>query len=397
MITGRGIGVVLTAAVVFLLSSFTRVGWLLLFDSILWGVVAVSLLVPRLAMGGLVARRRIVGWDGDESLPGPTEGGEVRFSIALRNEGLLPAVFATLDYKLYGLGDLAPDSSRGRMFVAWLGKGGSTSATVTAAYAKRGRVNLEPLELQASAPFGLFRRRRRSGDSTELMVLPRLYPVDAPALLGSRSPEDQASLMARVGEQAAGSRAYVPGDPWQYIHWRNTARVGQIQIREFEADSGRSITVCFDATSGARPDAEDDDVLEDAVRIAASICVAVCRSGSAVRVLAGPLDLATGDVRELLEALALLRRRGSTTVAENLWKVGAGTVVAMVASDDVRGLDAASELAAGGAAVTLISMRGYSGAAAQPGRTSVPPTGNGPRTVVCRPGGAGAALASIQS
>ena len=108
----------LTAAVVFLLASFTRVGWSLLFDSILWGVVAVSLLVPRLAMGRLVARRRIVGWDGDESLPGPTEGGEVRFSISLRNEGLLPAVFATLDYKLYRLGDTTPDSSRGRMFVA---------------------------------------------------------------------------------------------------------------------------------------------------------------------------------------------------------------------------------------------------------------------------------------
>ena len=91
-------------------------------------------------------------------------------------------------------------------------------------------------------------------------MLPRLYPVDAPALLGMRSPEDQASLMARVGEQAAGSRAYVPGDPWQHIHWRNTARVGQIQIREFEADSGRSITVCFDATAGARRDAEDDDL-----------------------------------------------------------------------------------------------------------------------------------------
>ena len=393
MITGRGIGVVVTAAVVFLLVSFTRVGWLLLFDSVLWGMATVSLLVPWLAMGRLVAHRRIIGWDGDESLPGPSEGESVRFSIALRNEGLVPAVFATVDYKL---GDITPDRSRRRMLVAWLSRGGSTSATVTAVYPKRGRVRLEPLEIQASAPFGLFRHRRQSGEPTELLVLPRLHPVDAPAMLGMRSPEDRASLMARVGEQAAGSRRYVPGDPWQHIHWRNTARVGQVQLREFETDSGRSITVCFDATAEARSAAEDDDLLEDAVQIAASVGVAVCKSGSAVRVLAGALDLETADVGELLEALALLRRRGSTTLAETLSMAGAGAVVAIVASDDVRGFDAACELAAGGAAVTVISMRAYLGVAGQPGGTGVRSTGSGPQTLVCRPGAAGAALASVR-
>ena len=387
-----------TAVVVFLLTNLTRVGWLLLFDSVLWGLVAVSLLMPWLAMGRLVAHRRVIGWDGDESLPGPTEGQEVRFSIALRNEGLLPAAFATVDYKL---GHNTSDSFRDRMFVAWLGRGGRTSATVTAAYTKRGRLQLKPLEIRTSAPFGLFRRRRPSGEPTELLVLPRLYPADAPALLGMEAPEDRASLMVRVDEQAAGSRSYVPGDPWQHIHWRNTARVGQLQLREFETDSGRSITVCFDAAADTRRDPEHDDVLEDAVRIAASICVAVCKWGAAVRVLAGPLDLATGDVGELLEALALIRRRGSTTVAENLSKVGAGTVVAMVLSGDVRGLDAARKLAAGGAAVTVISMRGSQTAVAEEhggtGATGAPPAAGGPRTIACGPGGAGAALAAFQT
>ena len=394
VITARGIGVVLTAVLVFLLAGFTRVGWLLLSDSVLWGVIAVSLLMPWLAMGRLVAHRRVIGWDGDEAMPGPTEGQEVRFSIALKNEGLLPAAFATLDYKL---GPVTPDGSRSRMFIAWLGRGGRTSATVTAAYPKRGRLQLEPLEAQSSAPFGLFRRRRQSGEPTDLLVLPRLYSIDAPALLGMQSYDERASMMARVGEQAAGSRSYVPGDPWQHIHWRNTARVGQVQLREFETDSGRSITVCFDASTDARRDSDDDDVLEDSVRIAASICVAACSSGGIVRVLAGPMDLATGEVGRHLEALALLRRGGWATVAENLSKVRAGTVFAIVSQSDGRGLDAARELAERGAAVTVISMRGYLGASEEVSATGVTPAESGLRTLVCRPGGVGAALAAVRT
>lgn len=392
VITSRGVGVVVTAVIVFLLTGFTRVGWLLLFDSVLWGVIALSALMPWLVMGRLVAHRRVIGWDGDESLPGPSEGSEVKFSIDLANEGRLPAAFTTVDYNL---GDVFTNSSCRRMFVAWLRKGERTSAIVTAACPKRGLLNLKPLEIRMSAPFGLFRRRRISGDPTELLVLPRLHPVAALALLGMRSPEDAASPMARVGEQAAGSRNYVPGDPWQHIHWRNTARVGQLQLREFEEKSGRSIMVCFDAKADAGRDAEIEDLFEDVIRIAASICVAVCRSGMAVRVLAGPLDLATGDAGEILEALALLRRQGSTTVSENLSKLGAEGLFAIVSSHDVRGLDAARALAAAGSAVTVISMRGYFGVAEELDATSVTPTDGSLRTVACRPGGAIAALAAL--
>ncbi len=330
MITGKGVGVVLTAVVLFLLTGFTRVGWLLLVDSVLWGVLALSLLMPWFGTGRLVATRRTIGWDGEDSLPGPTEGREVRFSIAVENEGRLPAMFARVDYHL---GDVSADDSLGRQFVAWLGRGHRTSSRIMVSYPKRGRVQLPSPEIRTSAPFGLFRRRRGSSETAELLVLPRRYPLDLPGRLGVRASEDLAPLMTRVGEQAAGSRTYAPGDPWQHIHWRNTARVGQVQSREFETDSGRTITSCFDASGHSRRSALDDDVLDEATRVSASISFAVSKLGAGVRVLAGQLDLATNDLGKALEALALVSGRGATTVAENLSKAGDGTVVVIVSSE----------------------------------------------------------------
>ena len=39
MITGKGVGIALVAVFVFILVNVTRVGWLLLFDSVLWGLM----------------------------------------------------------------------------------------------------------------------------------------------------------------------------------------------------------------------------------------------------------------------------------------------------------------------------------------------------------------------
>jgi hypothetical protein len=43
MITGKGVGIALVAVFVFILVNVTRVGWLLLFDSVLWGLIRVMI------------------------------------------------------------------------------------------------------------------------------------------------------------------------------------------------------------------------------------------------------------------------------------------------------------------------------------------------------------------
>jgi hypothetical protein len=59
MITGKGIGFVIVAVLVFLLARLTQVGWLYLMDAVLWGIVLLSAVLPWLGVAFLEARRRV--------------------------------------------------------------------------------------------------------------------------------------------------------------------------------------------------------------------------------------------------------------------------------------------------------------------------------------------------
>ena len=47
-ITTRGIGLLVAAVLLFILGGYTRVGWLFMFDAVLWGAIVVSAIL----MGG---------------------------------------------------------------------------------------------------------------------------------------------------------------------------------------------------------------------------------------------------------------------------------------------------------------------------------------------------------
>ena len=100
-----------------------------------------------------------------------------------------------------------------------------------------------------------------------VVVLPKVYPIRRLDNLGSLGGAETRPLQTRIGEQVTSSRDYFPGDPWQHIHWRNTARTGQVQIKEFERIYDNSLTIAFDAS---QPGQGDDEVLEHAIKIAAS-------------------------------------------------------------------------------------------------------------------------------
>ncbi len=392
MPTGRGIGLILAAVVVFILVNVTRVGWLLLFDSVLWGVIVVSAVMPWLAMGRLNIRRRVIGWNGDESLPGPEEGEPVKFGFDLRNESWLPLVFANVDYMIGG--DLPAEAHR-RMFVAWLGSGGTAASTPSAIYPTRGLHELDRVEVQTSVPFGLFRRKKRFEDSDEVLVMPKLYPVEPIQVSGLQAQSESIVQKTRSGGQVVGSRMYLPGDPWRQIHWRNTARVGQPQLKEFESDSQRTFTICFDAGADPQSASSEDNKFEDAIRIAASIGVAACRTGALARILAGPLDIVTGDFRELLDGLARLRRHGMSTVADHIETAGSDATLAIVSENDTRARDAMRGRAAVHGGGSMIMMKGYDSPDGDDSIVDQPVDDAGIRVVPCIMGEVAQTLAEL--
>ena len=102
----------------------------------------------------------------------------------------------------------------------------------------RGEFQLGPITVVSSDPFGFFRSPRRIGASEKLIVYPLTVEINQVLLpIGLLSGGDaQRRLTHQITTNASSVRDYVPGDTMNRIHWRTTARTGNLMVKEFELD-----------------------------------------------------------------------------------------------------------------------------------------------------------------
>ncbi|MEK8133067.1 DUF58 domain-containing protein, partial [Paenibacillus filicis] len=120
---------------------------------------------------------------------------------------------------------------------------GCTRELPRGAYQAAGRL------LIAGDAFGLLRLMRRQPLEGQLLVLPRGIAVsavpgaaDETARRGKRAAADPA-----VPPQLLGTRPYAPGDPLRRIHWRSSARTGELRAKETELPAAGRQLLCLDA------------------------------------------------------------------------------------------------------------------------------------------------------
>ena len=151
-----------------------------------------------------------------------------------------------------------------------------------------------------------FRRflRGRGGRMSRSRIAPRAHP------------------MAR--EEFHGLRPFRTGDSPRAIHWRTSARRGELTVREYEDFTGEDFLLAFD------PWAVDPADFEAAVSLAATIAYEWCRRRGDRLILYYPgptpllLDGTTGPdhARRVLECLALAELVGGLPVSPNSFPIG---------------------------------------------------------------------------
>ena len=225
-------------------------------------------------------------------------GGTALARLVLRNEGRrrVGAVTAT-----DRVGGSAVD-----VVVGGLGQGETAVRTYELPTSRRGRHDVGPLVWGRQDLLGLARVHRNLGGTATLWVHPRLHPASTVA---------EGSARAYAGTETAGGargsiefrsvREYVVGDEPRHLHWKSTARTGQLMVRDLVDPVQPGLAVLLDT----RVDTLAEDDFEQAVEVAASLGCAAASAGHAVRLrTSGGLDLATGGgvaaARELLDALA---------------------------------------------------------------------------------------------
>jgi uncharacterized protein (DUF58 family) len=112
----------------------------------------------------------------------------------------------------------------------------------------RGYYQIGPLFVETGDVFGLHRRHRVLTEPEFVLVYPKVLPITKFDFSSTR-PIGEIRLANRLFEdptRTAGVRPYQMGDPLQRIHWRATARTGQLHSRVYEPTTLAGATILVD-------------------------------------------------------------------------------------------------------------------------------------------------------
>ncbi|NWG21704.1 MAG: DUF58 domain-containing protein [Chloroflexi bacterium] len=372
----RPIGLFLLAILLFIAAQGTGIGLFFHLSYLLIGIVVVSYGWAWLNLRGLSVQR--------ETFTHRTQVGEqARERVTIRNRWPLPKLWVeVLDHS-----DLP---QHGAGFVASLPAGERRRWIVRTPCTIRGKFRLGPVTLVSGDPFGLFRLQRMIPGFDEVLVYPRTIPLPGFSLPSAELPGGQ-NLKARthyVTPNVATIREYMPGDSFNRIHWRSTARIGKLMVKEFELDPTAEIYVVLDmferaqhylrqagATQVAREQRSAESTEEYAVQAAASIARHLLAQNRAVGLIAWgqqreviPAEREIRQLYKILEALAELRAQGATPLAEVLGAESARfgrncTLVLITPSLDERWVTSVQHLLYRGVRIVavLIDARSFGG------------------------------------
>lgn len=185
---------------------------------------------------------------------------------------------------------------------------------------KRGEYSIGPIQLSSANPLGLFLRRKRVDVYSDLLVYPATFEIDyLPLVSGSLLPRIGVETMCKAGtsNDFFGTREYKPGDPVKYIHWRSSARLEKIVVKEFELTAATDVTIMIDLEIDSNIGRGKESTLEYAVKIAASIAkYAIARANSVQFIAYGedqiiiPGAQGIEQLSRILEELARVKANG---------------------------------------------------------------------------------------
>ena len=155
---------------------------------------------------------------------------------------------------------------------------------------RRGLYHIGPFRISTGFPFGLMRRTVVMGETDLILVYPRMGRLTRcwaarqhEAFEGGRW---QLQRYHRAEGEYYGVRPWRDGDSRRSIHWRSSARLGQLVVRQFEQPHTRDIALLVDLWKPDGASTADLQRVERVLSFAATVANDVCREGNANLLLA---------------------------------------------------------------------------------------------------------------
>jgi uncharacterized protein (DUF58 family) len=247
-------------------------------------------------------------------------GDKLKVTYTLRNTSRLPKFWLEIHN---------PTSLPGGLPGRAISLGGRTERSwlIRAPLVRRGHFRIEPLQIQTGDPFGFFEASAAVGQGVTVVVYPRiealpLWRIPAASIEGSHSSPERSLQTTAL---AATVRPWAPGDSFNRIHWKTTARLGEIQVKEFDLETTADAWIVLDLERSSQAGEGEESTVEAAVRAAAAIADkallenrSVGMTVNAHRMAILPADRGGRQHLKIMQLLAAVEGDGDTPLVETL-------------------------------------------------------------------------------
>jgi len=294
----------------------TRQGWWYLATVIAVGLVAtntgnnllyliLSMMLAGIVVSGLLSEQCLRGIALRRELAGPVLAGQPAFGrLLVRNRKRRLRSFSLRFSEIESDGKPRPVA-----YLPHLGPRGEDQIPYQARFDRRGPARLPSIQAATAFPFGLFVKATRARAGEEVLVLPRIDPLS----IDLRTALGDAGVSMRpargLGVELHDLRAFRVGDDPRLIHWKQSARMDRLMVKEPEspADAAR-VTVVLEDPPRTPAGPEEIERLEEDIRFVAAVSAYVTRADGEVELRHRNRRLAAyrgeGGLLDILEYLA---------------------------------------------------------------------------------------------
>jgi uncharacterized protein (DUF58 family) len=207
----------------------------------------------------------------------------------------------------------------------------------------RGQYRVDPMVVRTGDPFGLFESVASVGPGAAVLVYPTVQPL--PGWQLPTAAIEGASARAEHGPHltplVTSVRPYTPGDAFNRIHWRSSARHQELQVKEFDIEPTADLWVFVDLDRAVHTGSGESATIESTVETAAALAGHALADERGVGMEAIGLrraviatDRGARQQHKIMGLLAVAQAEGSTPMAEMLMegttRMRQGTVALVV-------------------------------------------------------------------
>ncbi|MCL5256446.1 MAG: DUF58 domain-containing protein [Chloroflexi bacterium] len=319
---------ILLIIVVYIVANYTRLGFLYQLSYALCAILVISFIWAYLSSRSIQVTRRA---DGRHAQAGE----KFRDNFSVVNSSILPK-------PLLEIRDFSNLPGHAASLVVRLGSRQSKRWHTETTCRHRGRYTIGPMTLAMGDPFGLFRLAKRIDWTSEVLVYPPILELPGFSIPSGELPGGDLTEhdTQHVTPNAAGVREYAPGDSYNRISWRATARFQRLMVKEFELDPLADTWLILDMDSRAHSAISNEGMSpasslqavelepsseEYGVAVASSLASMLIGRNHPVGLMSWaqhheilPPDRGRRQLTKLLETLAIIRAGGKTPLGEML-------------------------------------------------------------------------------